>query len=82
MASVNRVFNTSMEIGVKVFSENYVEGKRIHTNSAYLTFVCVDKEGKPIKAIESIPETEDEKRRFDEALQRRETRLNNRDKQY
>src|SRR5674476_887581 len=78
IASVNRVFNTSMEIGVKVFSENYIEAKRIHTNTAYLTFVCVDKEGKPIKAIEAIPETEDEKRRFDEALQRRETRLKNR----
>ncbi|MDR3611912.1 MAG: acyl-CoA thioesterase [Ignavibacteriaceae bacterium] len=82
IASVNRVFNTSMEIGVKVFSENYLEGKRLHTNSAYLTFVCVDKEGKPIKAIEAIPESEDEKRRFIEALHRRETRLKNRNKQY
>ena len=82
VASVNRVFNTSMEVGVKVFSENYIEGKRIHTNSAYLTFVCVDKKGKPVKAIEAIPETKDEKRRFAEALQRRETRLNNRDKKY
>jgi len=80
VASVNRVFNTSMEIGVKVFSENYIEGIRIHTNTAYLTFVCVDKEGKPIKAIEAIPETEDEKRRFNEALQRREARLKIRNK--
>jgi acyl-CoA hydrolase len=81
VASVNRVFNTSMEIGVKVFSENYFEGKRVHTNSAYLTFVCFDKEGKPRNAIEAIPETEDEKRRFDQALQRRETRLKDRNKQ-
>jgi acyl-CoA hydrolase len=80
VASVNRVFNTSLEIGVKVFSENYQEGKRLHTNSAYLTFVCVDKEGKPQKAIEAIPETEDEKRRFNEALHRRETRLKDRNK--
>jgi acyl-CoA hydrolase len=80
VSSVNRVFSTSMEIGVKVFSENYIEGKRIHTNSAYLTFVCVDKKGKPVKAIKAIPETEDEKRRFAEALQRRESRLKNRDK--
>jgi acyl-CoA hydrolase len=78
MASVNRVFNTSMEVGVKVFSENYTEGKRIHTNTAYLTFVCVDKEGKPVQAIEAIPETEDEKRRHKEALLRRENRLKNR----
>lgn len=80
VASVNRIFNTSMEIGVKVFSENYKEGKRLHTNSAYLTFVCVDKEGKPQKAIEAIPETEDEKRRFNDALHRRETRLKDRNK--
>jgi acyl-CoA hydrolase len=80
VASINRVFNTSMEIGVKVFSENYKVGKRLHTNSAYLTFVCVNKEGKPQKAIEAIPETEDEKRRFNEALQRRETRLKDRNK--
>lgn len=78
MSSVNRVFNTSMEIGVKVFSENYLEGKRVHTNTAYLTFVCVDNEGRPVKAIEAIPDTKDEKRRFAEALQRRKTRLKNR----
>lgn len=78
MSSVNRVFNTSMEIGVKVFSENYLEGKRVHTNTAYLTFVCVDNEGRPVKAIEAIPDTKDEKRRFADALQRRKTRLKNR----
>ena len=78
IASVNRVFNTSMEIGVKVYAESFRKGTRIHTNSAYLTFVCVDEEGKPVKAIEVIPETEDEKRRYEEALQRRENRLKNR----
>jgi acyl-CoA hydrolase len=77
-ASVNRVFNTSMEIGVKVYAESFKEGTRIHTNSAFLTFVSVDNEGKPVKAKEAIPETEDEKRRYDEALQRRENRLKNR----
>jgi acyl-CoA hydrolase len=79
LASVNRVFNTSMEIGVKVFAENFKDGVRLHTNSAYLTFVCVDINGKPVKAIEAIPETEDEKRRFEQALQRRDTRLKNRE---
>ncbi|HUX92941.1 MAG TPA: acyl-CoA thioesterase [Ignavibacteriaceae bacterium] len=78
VASINRVFNTSMEVGVKVFSESYREGTRIHTNSAYLTFVSVDNDGKPVKAIQAIPETEDEKRRYEEALQRREARLKNR----
>ena len=74
-ASVNRVFSSSMEIGVKVFAESFKEGTRIHTNTAYLTFVAVDGEGKPVKAVEAVPETEDEKRRYEEALQRRENRL-------
>ncbi|MGA7721966.1 MAG: acyl-CoA thioesterase [Ignavibacteriaceae bacterium] len=82
VASVNRVFNTSMEIGVKVYGESLKDGKRTHTNTAYLTFVCIDVNGKPIKANEVIPETEDEKRRFAEALQRRENRLKNRTKEY
>lgn len=81
VASVNRVFNTSMEIGVKVFAESFKEGTKIHTNSAYLTFVCLNSEGKPDKATEAIPETEDEKRRFDEAMLRRESRLQSRNKQ-
>ncbi len=77
-ASVNRVFNTSMEIGVKVVGESFKEGTSIHSNTAYLTFVSVDGDGKPVKAVEAIPETEDEKRRYEEALQRRENRLKNR----
>ncbi len=75
VASVNRVFKTSLEVGVKVFAESFREGKRVHTNSAYLTFVSVDEEAKPVEAIKVVPETEDEKRRFEKALQRRETRL-------
>lgn len=74
-ASVNRSFNSSMEVGVKVFSESFKKGTRIHTNSAYLTFVSVDQNGKPVKTNEIIPETEDERRRFEEALNRRENRL-------
>ncbi len=78
VASVNRVFNTSMEIGVKVYAESFRKGTKTHSNSAYLTFVSVDEEGKPVKATEVIPETEDEKRRYEKALQRRENRLKNR----
>lgn len=75
VASVNRVFKTSLEIGVKVFAESFKEGKRIHTNTAYLTFVSVDNDAKPVEAVKVIPETEEEKRRFEKALQRREARL-------
>mgnify|MGYP005837691799 CR=1 FL=1 len=79
-ASINRVFKTSMEVGVKVYAQNFREGTKIHTNTAYLTFVSVDKEGKPLTAIEAIPESDDEKRRYDEALTRRENRLKDRTK--
>lgn len=78
VASVNRTFKTSMEVGVKVFAENFSEGTHIHTNSAYLTFVSVDENTRPIGTIEIVPETEDEKRRFEEALQRRKARLEKR----
>lgn len=78
VASVNRAFRTSMEVGVKVFTESFLEGKRIHSNTAYLTFVSVDENGKPVETYEIVPETEDEKRRFEEALKRRKTRLENR----
>jgi acyl-CoA hydrolase len=79
-ASINRVFTTSMEVGVKVYAQNFREGTKIHTNTAYLTFVSVDKDGKPVDAIDGIPETEDEKRRYDEALTRRQNRLKDRNK--
>ncbi len=74
-ASVNRAFNTSMEVGVKIFSENHTMGTRRHTNSAYLTFVGVDENGSPVKAPEIIPETENELRRFNKAMTRRQERL-------
>lgn len=78
VGSVNRVFNTSMEIGVKVYAETFKDGKKVHTNTAYLTFVSVDENNKPVNAIKAVPETEDEKRRYEEALLRRQTRLKNR----
>ncbi|MFA5803564.1 MAG: acyl-CoA thioesterase [Melioribacteraceae bacterium] len=75
IASVNRAFRTSMEVGVTVFAESHIDGIRIHTNTAYLTFVSVDENGNPVDTFEIVPETDDEKRRFDEALQRRKNRL-------
>jgi len=77
-SSVNRVFRTSMEVGVKVFVEDLLTGERRHTSSAYLTFVALDEEGKPTPVPPVIPETEEEKRRYEEACRRREYRLHQR----
>jgi acyl-CoA hydrolase len=74
-SSVNRVFRTSMEVGVKVETENLMTGKRLHTCSAYLTFVALDEHGKATPIPPAIPETEEEKRRYREAGERREYRL-------
>ena len=75
-ASVNRAFNTSMEIGVRVEVEDIKTGNITHSNSAYLTFVSIDsKTGKPVKVPQIIPDTDEEKRRYGQALKRREQRL-------
>ncbi len=74
-ASVNRVFNTSMEVGVKVYAENIKTGEIKHTNSAYLTFVSLDEEGKPCLAPLVKPVTDDQKRRYEQALIRRGYRI-------
>jgi acyl-CoA hydrolase len=74
-SSVNRVFHTSMEIGVRVETENLMTGAKLHTCSAYLTFVAVDENGRPISVPPVIPETAEEHRRYREAGERREYRL-------
>ena len=74
-SSVNRTFHTSMEIGVHVETENLLTGEKLHTCSAYLTFVALDENKKPTPVTPVIPETDEEKRRYDEAGQRRENRL-------
>ena len=73
-SSVNRVFNTSMETGVKVFVENYIADTAQHVASAYLTFVSIDAQGNRLKVPALIPETEDQQRRYDDAGRRREIR--------
>lgn len=75
VSQVNRVFRTSMEVGVKVFVEDLITGEEKHTSSAYLTFVALDPQGNRVQIPLVIPETEEEKRRYDEALARREYRL-------
>jgi acyl-CoA hydrolase len=74
-SSVNRTFHTSMEIGVHVETENLLTGEKLHTCSAYLTFVALDENKRPTPVTPVIPESDVEKRRYDEAGQRRENRL-------
>ena len=74
-SNVNRVFRTSMEIGVKVFSENVLTGKRTHTSSAYLTFVAIDEQGQPKPIPPLILETAEDRRHYREAGARRRIRL-------
>lgn len=77
-ASVNRAFNTSMEVGVKVEVEDLRTGDKRHVNTAYLTFVAIDEFGRGVPVPGIVPENEDEKRRFEAAQARRELRLQRR----
>ncbi len=74
-SSVNRVFSTSMEVGVKVFSENILTGERKHTSSAYVTFVALDSRKRPKMAPQVMPRSVDDLRRYREAGERRKIRL-------
>jgi acyl-CoA hydrolase len=74
-ARVNYAGRTSMEVGVKVIAENVLSGDRRHTNSCYLTYVALDDQGKPTAVPPIIPETDDEKRRYTRAQQRRTNRV-------
>ena len=74
-SNVNRVFQSSMEIGVKVWVEDTITGEVQHISSAYLTFVALDESGEPVPVPPVLPETEEEKRRYEEAGLRRENRL-------
>jgi acyl-CoA hydrolase len=78
-SSVNRAFHTSMEVGVKVWTENYLLNTRSHVSSAYFTFVAVDQDGRPQPVPPLIPETPEEKQRYEGAGRRREQRLAERD---
>jgi len=77
-SSVNYVGRTSMEVGVRVETENMVTGRRRHTNSCYLTFVAVDRDGRPVPVPDLKPETDEEQRRNYAASERRRRRLEER----
>lgn len=74
-SAVNKAWNTSMEVGVKVHVEDLMTGQIKHTTTAYLTFVAVDGKGSKVKVAPIRPETEDEKRRYEQAEERRKIRL-------
>src|SRR5947208_1335099 len=80
-ASVNYVGRTSMEVGVRVEAEELLTGRHRHTNSCYLTFVAVDRAGRPIEVPGLIPETPDEERRYAAAKERRARRLEERQRE-
>jgi acyl-CoA hydrolase len=74
-ASVNRAFRTSMEVGVRAMVEDARGGQTLrHVSTSYVTYVAVDREGKPVPVPCVVPETEHQKRRFADALRRREGR--------
>src|SRR3954470_3653618 len=80
-ASVNYAGRTSMEVGVRVEAEELLTGRRRHTNSCYLTFVAVDRNGRPIEVPELLPETPDEERRYQAATERRARRVEERQRE-
>ena len=74
-ATVTRVFNSSMEVFIEVWSEDILTGTKIMSNSAFFTFVAVDQSGQPIEVTKIEPETTDEQELFDGALRRSQLRL-------
>lgn len=74
-ANVNYAHKTSMEIGIRVESEDPKTGDRNHTASGYFTYVAVDDAGTPRPVPPVTPETEQEKQWYQEAQERRAARL-------
>lgn len=75
LARVNFAGKTSMEVGVKVIAEKLLTGDKRHTNSCYVTYVALDESGRPIEVPGIVPETPDEKRRYERASKRRANRV-------
>ncbi len=74
-AHVTRAFRTSMEVEVKVYLEDYLTGERRQTSSAFVTYVALDRDGRPKRVPRFVPRTTEERRRYREALERRRRRL-------
>ncbi|HEY0733004.1 MAG TPA: acyl-CoA thioesterase, partial [Chitinophagaceae bacterium] len=74
-AQVTRAFNTSMEIHLKVWGEDFQQQYKYKSNEAYYTFVALDPNRRPRSVPQLNPETEDEKKLYEGALRRRQLRL-------
>jgi acyl-CoA hydrolase len=74
-AQVTRAFTTSVEVHLTVWAQNIPSGTKVKSNEAYYTFVAIDQNGRTIQVPTLVPETEEEKKRYEEAQQRRELRL-------
>jgi len=74
-ARVNYAGKTSMEVGVKIIAEHLITGEKRHTNSCYVTYVALDENGRPGAVPPIVPETPDEKRRYERAAKRRTSRV-------
>lgn len=74
-AQVTRAFRTSLEVAVKVYLEDSLTGEHRQTSSAFVTYVALDSEGRPVKVPAVIPSTLEEKHQYREALIRRRHRL-------
>ena len=79
-SSVNRVFRTSMEVGIKVWVESIFTGERHHVSSAYLTFVAVERDGSKRAIAPVVPHSAEELRRFEDAARRRQFRSDERER--
>jgi acyl-CoA hydrolase len=78
-ASINFVGRTSMEIGIRIEAENMLTGVRRHTNSCYVTYVALDRDGRPVEVPSLVCETDAERRRFAAGAARRRRREEERD---
>jgi acyl-CoA hydrolase len=74
-ARIVRSFNTSMEVHINVWAENIPSGEKFKSNEAYYTFVALDRNGSPVSVPSVIPENEEEQKRYEGALRRRQLRL-------
>ena len=74
-ARIVRSFNTSMEVHITVWAENIPSGEKFKSNEAYYTFVALDRNGSPVSVPAVIPENDEEQKRYEGALRRRQLRL-------